>query len=147
MNDADYPEIVALNEMYIRHKVWIKTDRSQLLGGKDYYPLVHVELSGQQFDIFVDDEYDDLKYNYPILNLCLVLRELEGYAWAQEYETWCQERYFNPADAQVRHNHRHLSEVHATVKQILGEIDSKVSDFDFEMNAGAAWNLRKLDRK
>ena len=145
MNDADYPEIVALNEIYVRHKVWIKTDRSQLLGGNEDYPLVHVELSGQKFDVFVDDEYRDLKYNYPTLNLCLVLRELEGYHWAQEYEVWCQERYFDPSDEQVRHNHRHLAEVYDAVKQILGEVDSKVSDFDFEMNAGAAYRLRKLD--
>ena len=147
MNDADYPEIVALNEIYARHKVWTKTDRSRVLGGQAYYPLVHVELGGRKFDLFVDDEYDDLKYNYPTLNLCLVLRELEGYDLARDYEIWCQERSLDPADEQIRRNHRHLAEVYAAVKEILGEVDSKVSDFDFEMNARAALRLRKLDRE
>lgn len=139
----EYPEIEALNTIYVNHKVTTKTERGELLGGKDYYPLVHVQLGGFAFDLFVDDEYDDLRKNYPLLNLCLVLRELEGYALADDYLVWCQERFFDPGDERIRSNYTRLGEVYGTVESILGNIDSHVSDFDFEMNAGAAQRLRK----
>ncbi len=139
----DYPEIEALNQIYITHKVVTKTNRSQLLAGKAYYPLVHVTIAGQHFNVFVDDEYDDLRYNYPLLNLCLVLRELEGYALATEYEIWCQERLLDSANPQVKENHKHLATVYKAVTQLLGEVNSHVTDYDFELNAGAAQRLRR----
>ena len=142
--DFGYPEINRLNDIYVQHKVVTKTDRSQLLAGKEYYPLVRFELSGQKFELFVDDEYDDLRKNYPLLNLCLVLRELEGYDYARDYEIWCQERFLDPKNAQVKANYTHLAKVYASVKRILGKVDGQVSDYDFELNAGAAQKLRRV---
>ena len=139
----DYPEIEALNQLYVTHKVTTKTDRSQLLAGLEYYPLVNFEIGGKSFQIFVDDEYDDLRYNYPLLNLCLVLRELEGYVYANGYEIWCQERFLNKEDEQVTQSYKHIANTYQEVAQIIGEIKSYVTDFDFELNAGAAQRLRR----
>ncbi|MCT4623373.1 MAG: hypothetical protein N4A46_07090 [Schleiferiaceae bacterium] len=141
--DLKYPEIEKLNEVFIKHKAFTKIDRRFTLAGDEYYPKVHFELSGTHFEIYVDDEYDDLRKNYPLLNLCLVLRELEGFDYSRNYEVWCQERYKEIKNPQVKANFDHLEEVYNSVEKILGKIDSFVTDFDFEMNAGAAQALRR----
>ncbi len=141
--DFGYPEINALNTLWVKHKVITKTDRTKLLGGKTYYPKVDFTISGQSFWLFVDDEYEDLRYNYPLLNFCLILRELEGYAYAPEFEIWCQERFLSPDDKSIAAAFEHLKKTYAEVESILGKLESHVSDWDFEMNAGAAQKLRR----
>lgn len=143
--NTEYPEIKALNDIYVKHKVMIKITREQILDNDKDYPSVDFQLAGKTFKIFVDDEYQDLRYNYPLLNLCLVLRELESFDDSRDYEIWCQERYKDAQNEQVKANHQHLGEIYEEIKQILGNIDSQVSDFDFEMNARAAQRLRKSD--
>ena len=141
----DYPEIERLNQLYVTHKVETKTDRSRLLAGEEYYPMVVFKLAGKTFELYVDDEYDDLKNNYPLLNLCLVLRELEGYAWADDLLVWSMERGLDPGDPQVLNFYRELGRIYTDVAAILGKVESFVSDWDFEMNAGAAQALRRSD--
>ncbi len=139
----DYPEIDTLNELWTKHKVETKIDRSQLLEGRPYYPLVRFKIGGEDFELFVDDEYDDLKKNYPLLNFCLVLRELEGFQDTKDFEYWCQERSLDSTDPQVFYAFNHLEETYEKVVKIMGSIDSHVSDWDFEMNTGAAQELRR----
>ena len=140
-----YPEIDKLNQIYVDHQVVIIADHTRLLGGKKYYPMVEFQLAGKQFEIFIDDEFDDLRKNYPLLNLCLVLRELEGYAWADDLLIWCQERFLDPADPQVLDAYRELGKTYQAIESIIGTIDPFVTDWDFEMNAGAAQALRRSD--
>ena len=132
----DYPEIEQLNALWVRHKVMVKVDRSEQLNDKSYYPLVHFTISGEQFSLFVDDEFSDFKKNYHLL------RELDGYKFTSEYENWCQERFFEPDNEQVKSAFENLRSVTEKVESILGEIDPIISDWDFEMNAGAAQALR-----
>lgn len=141
----DYPEIEQLNHIFIKYRFLWKTDRSVLLGGKSYYPKVDFSFNGQKFHLCIDDEYDDLKKNYPLLVLCLVLRELEGFEFTSDYHVWCKERYLNPDDESIRENFKNLKLTYEKVSQILGKVESFVSDFDFEMNARAAQSLRKSE--
>lgn len=143
--DFGYPEINKLNDFYVKYKFTSKIDRSELLDGKEYYPKMNFSIAGEQFSLFVDDEYDDLRKNYPLLVLCIVLRELEGYEFTNEYEVWCNERYLDAKSSQVKDSFNHLKNVYARITQIVGKIESYVSDFDFEMNARAAQKLRRSD--
>lgn len=138
-----YPEIEKLNQIWVKFGVLVKIDRSDDLSGKGYYPLVYFNLGKEKFSLFVDDEYDDFRKNYPILNFCLVLRELEGYEFTSDYEVWCQERFFEKGSDKVKMAFENLKSVTKRAKEILGEIDSCISDWDFEMNTGAAQELRK----
>ncbi len=143
--ETKYPEIDALNEIYIKYKFEIKVNRNRLLGGNMDYPSATFTLSGKSFDIYLDDELEDLKFNYPLLNLCLVLRELEGYEDAEDYLIWCQDRYFKPENEEIRAYHMSLGETYREVEKIIGKVDSMISDWDFEMGSGASWVLRKKD--
>lgn len=143
LQQMNYPEIEKLNDLYLKHRFSSELNRSQILDNKSYYSLVRFELSGKNFELFVDDEYDDFRHNNPVLNLCLVLRELEGYECTSDFQTWCQERSIDSTDEEVKESFNHLVQVYREVEKILGTIDSQVSDFDFELNAGAAQSLRK----
>lgn len=141
----EYPEIEALNELWVKHQVMIKVDRSDDLGPRRDYPLVDVKMGDLGFSLFVDDEYEDFRLNYPLLNFCLVLRELEGYQDSPDFDVWCQERFFDSKDEKIKQAFEHLKDVVTKVEALLGTIDSQVSDWDFEMNAGAAQALRRSD--
>lgn len=138
----DYPEIESLNKIIARYKVVITTDWSQVIAAKEYYPKVVFKIRDKIFELYVDDEYEDLKENNPMLDLCLVLRELESYNLAEDYLIWCAVKILPPEDSRVLQLYRDLGTTYRDVSTIIGTIDSKVSDWDFEMNAGAAQSLR-----
>lgn len=140
---SEYPEIDALNNMYVKHNVEIRFSTTDFLVGSKEYRAVTFKLGGKVFNFYVEDELDDIRYNYPLLNLCLVLRELEGYAYAEDYLIWCQERYLDPKNEAVLANYRNLATVYRDVEEVMGEINSQVSDWDFEMGSGPSWKLRK----
>jgi len=123
----------------------IKITREDHLAGEKNFPMVDFQLAGKTYKLFIDDEYEDLRYNYPLLNFCLVLRELDGYDAARELEVWAQERYLDAKDSQVIKFHQYLAKIYPEIAQILGKIHPHISDWDFEMNAGAAQQLRKSD--
>ncbi|MFY0602780.1 MAG: hypothetical protein JXQ93_02440 [Flavobacteriaceae bacterium] len=140
---STFPEIEALNKIYIKHKVEIRFSATDFLLESKDYRAVTFTLGGTIFNFYVEDELDDIRYNYPLLNLCLVLRELEGYAFAPDYLVWCQERYLDPKEEAVLAHFRNLGTVYREVEKIMGAIHSQVSDWDFEMGSGASWELRK----
>lgn len=141
----DYPEIAALNKLYIAHQVKIQFSSTDFLAGNENYRAVTFKLSGKEFNCYVEDEKEDICYNYPLLNLCLVLRELEGYADATDYLEWAKDRYFDPKNEAVRVHFNNLGDIYREVEKIIGKIDSQISDWDFEMESGASWALRKKE--
>ncbi|MFY0630170.1 MAG: hypothetical protein JXR05_07290 [Flavobacteriaceae bacterium] len=142
---SSYPEIEALNKIYVEHKVEIRFSTTDFLVDSKEYRAVEFKIGGKVFHFYVEDEVDDIRYNYPTLNLCLVLRELEGYAYAPDYLVWCQERYLDPKDENILANFRNLATIYREVEEIMGEIKCPVSDWDFEMGSGPMYRLRKLD--
>jgi len=140
----EYPEIAALAEINHKFKVAIEVINEKYLAGKDYYPAIRITLQNKSFDLFVDDEYEDLEMGNHLLSLCLVLRELEAYQDADDFLIWCKQNAFPPSNIEVQNYHRSLGAIYREVEKIIGKVDSKVSDYDFELNAGAAQALRGM---
>ncbi len=140
-----YPEIDALNNIYIKHKVEISFSTTNFLAGNKDYCAVTFNLGGKKFDFFVEDEYDDIRYNYPLLNLCLVLRELEYYIETDDYLIWCMERSLDAENIDSQAHYKNLGSVYREIEKIIGKIDSQISNWDFEMGSGASWELRKKE--
>jgi len=138
-----YPEIEALNKIYINHQIEIRFSTTDFLADKNDYRAVEFKVGGKTFHFFVEDEYDDIRYNYPLLNLCLVLRELEYYTESDDYLLWCKEHYFDPNNANILAHFKNLGDVYKGVEKIIGKIGSQISDWDFEMGSGASYDLRK----
>lgn len=140
---SDNQEIKALQNIFTKHKVEINFSATNSLAQNKEYRSVEFKLEKHIFSFYVDDEYDDIKYNNSLLNFCLVLRELESYKDTKDYLSWCQERYFNPKNERVIINFRNLATIYRKVENIIGEINSQISNWDFEMNSGVASELRK----
>ena len=140
---SDYPEIKALQNIYINYNVEICFSSTDFLSENKDYRAVEFKLNSKTFNFYVEDELDDIKYNYPLLNLCLVLRELEGYVDAEDYLIWCRERYLDPKNEIILANYKDLATIYSEVEKIIGKISSFISNWDFEMGSGASWELRK----
>jgi len=144
MENNDRPEISALNNIYINYNVEIQVSRPKCLGDKKDYPSVSLKLGGRTFEMYADDEQDYFTYNYPLLNLCIVLRELEYYIETEDYLVWCTELKLDSTNEQVLAYFRGLATIYREVESIIGKIDSQISDWDFEMGSGAMYALRKI---
>lgn len=140
---SKYPEIRALNKIFITHNVEIRFSNTDILSENKDYRAATFKLDGTEFHCYVEDEQEDIRLNYPLLNLCLVLRELEAYADAEDYLTWCKEHYLDPKNETVLTHFKNLGVIYPEVEKIIGKIDSQISDWDFEMGSGASWELRK----
>ena len=138
-----FSEIHALEKIYHDHKVKIRVSEDDF----SFTALGHVwitfTLNNHTFVLLVDDEYKDFSIDNSLLHLCLVLRELETYYEEEDLLAWSKHKYVDPGNSKILDYYRSLSNIYTQVEQILGNIDSHVSYFDFEMNAGAAQFLRK----
>ena len=139
-----YPAITHLARLQHDHKPKIEAVKGKFLE-KEYYPLVRFRLRGKDHLIYVDDEYNDLEVGNPLLDLCLVLRALENYLDAEDYLVWCNQHGLDAANPDARAYHMGLDEVVKQISKWIDPIDSFVSDFDFELNAGAAQELRRTN--
>ncbi len=142
--DENFPEITELQVLVTTFQMSVKTITGEFLGEKEYFPKIRLTIKGRVFSFYADDEYNDLTIPNPALSVCVALRSLEDYKHAEDYLVWCTQHNFDTASTAVRNHFQHLGEVYSQVHKILGEVDSKISDYDFELNTGAAQQLRKI---
>ncbi len=142
-----HPEIQKLKELYQKHKIGISVSDKEFMGGKKDFPAVLFSLNDKTFPLFVDDEFEDFKLNNPLLNLCLVLRELEYYKDTYDYLLWCKELSQDASDIVVLNYYRSLASIYREVENILGEINCPITDYEFEFNTtgGPLQKLRETD--
>lgn len=135
-------EIIALQKLFKDYNIVITVLPDFFISNNTLHPAVQLSLNNQVFKFFIDDEYNDIQYNNKLLLLCLVLRELENYQNSDDYLTWCSERFLDSSITTVREYHMSLRTTYNTIQRIIGTIDSQISDYDFQLNAGAAQELR-----
>lgn len=140
---SNYIEIQALKKILEDFEIEIKVLGEDILFKALSHVWVEFTINKETFTLFVDDEYSDFKIDNPTLHLCLVLRELECYYEEEDILEWAQHKYLEAGDTKVLEYYKSLSDIYAKIKNILGKIDSHISYFDFEFNAGAAQKLRK----
>ena len=144
MENSTYSEIITLKELIEQHHIVIREVKGDFLGEVQHYPAVIITLRQKSFKIYIDNEYGDLQLQNPILSLYLVLRELEIYAEEKDFHAWCLSQSVNSKNVKIINYYTQLGGIYNEIKQILGTIDSQISNFDFELNAGAIQELRKL---
>ena len=142
-----YPEIQALQDVLNKHRIIIEPAQEHPNFTATGHQWVNFTLNGQQFVLLIDDEYSDLQYNHPTLNLCLVLRELENYIEEDDILTWTKVNGLDVSNNKVLEYYRSLSKIYAQIRSVLGSIDSHISTYDFTLNAGAAQELRRQAKK
>lgn len=139
----EYPEIHALEDMLKKHSFSIEFLEDDFLFCALCHKWVRFRLDGKVFVLMVDDEYKDFDLNRPAMNLCLFLRELEDYQEEEDILKWCNLKGLKVSDAGVLEYYKGLDAIYNEVKKILGTIDPQISNYDFELSAGAAQALRR----
>ena len=136
-----YPEIIKLYKLLDTFHI-----KFEILGNSisnnSTLKLLRIRLSGNHFEIYVDDEYNDLNENNPALCLCLVLLELEEYKDEDDFLTWCRSKGLDTSNEVLRTYYMELGVIYNAIESIIGPISCPISSFDFELNAGAAQALR-----
>ncbi len=138
----DYKELKQLSDFCLKYQASVVRLKDRFLAEDTSFPEIHFSILDKQFNLFVDDEFDDLKVNSNPLSVCIALRALESYDFAEDYLVWCTQHNFDAADMQVRDHFQNLGEIVAWFAKNQIQVDSFISDFDFELNAGVAQFLR-----
>jgi len=146
MIDSNGSGVARLKTMLERYGVEIVVSKSRFLAGNDDYPRVELQFAEKDFVLYVDDEYDDFKIGNPLLDLCLVLREIEYYNSTYDFSLWCKERQLDMANNEVLQYYRDLADINRELYKIIGEVDPFVTDYEFEFNCGAALELRDYSK-
>ena len=139
------PEIVALRVLSQRYRLLALPADRPPLGDDAAMPAVDLYFGKKRYELYVYDEYSDLSERNPLLNLCLVLMALEDYQEESDYLTWCRSYGLPPANETIRQWHMQLRSLYPELEQRLdNEVDPFISRFDWELNAGAAQELRRM---
>jgi hypothetical protein len=139
---SQYQEIVELKKILSGHKILIIDAQTHPNFSSTENIWLDITIDEYQCTLLVDDEFKDLKRKNPILDLCLVLRELETYQEEEDILAWAKFKGLSVTNNKVISYYKELDEHYKNIESILGKIDSQISDFDFEMNAGAIQQLR-----
>jgi len=143
MTPNQYPEIKVLEDFIKKYKVKIEVSQKKILGPRKDFPAVQLEILGQSFSLFAEDEYADFKLGDPRLSLCVVLRSLEDYEFADDYLVWCKQNGLSSLDEVIRSYYMDLGRIYPAIEKLVGKIESQISDHDFTLSAAAARELRK----
>lgn len=141
---AEYPEIKALQNIWDDNGIRIEISKDQILETPKDFRALEFYIKEEHFTIYADNEYGDIEVGNGLLNLCLVFRALEDYNETDDYLIWCRQLYLDASIPGLREYYMGLGKVYERIYSILGKIDSQVSNFDFELNAGAAQELRRM---
>ena len=136
----DYPEIAKLKEYFEDNAILI-----EVLGEADkhYTYWVGLTINKRSWKLYVDDEYNDLKAEKPVIALFLILSSLQEYQDSSDYLEWCKTSELEPSDSWLEY-YRSLDEIVKQIESEIGSIDPLISQFDYSLNTGVIKALRAL---
>ena len=136
-----YPEIIALQNFVDKCSII-----SKRLSNSIHVDLIPVsfQIADQSILIHIQDEYNDLDCKNPLLDIVLCLRELELISDSNNFENWCQQQGLK-GNKEVEDYFNHIVKKLPIVKDYFlnGTLNSFISDMDFQLNSGAAQELRR----
>ena len=137
---ADYPEIEKLKQYVKDNEILV-----EVLGEaeKHYTFWVELTINKRSWKLYVDDEYNDLNAEKPVIALFLILSSLQEYQDSSDYLDWCRISELEPSDSWLEY-YRSLDEIVKQIESEIGIIDPLISQFDYSLNTGVIKALRAL---
>lgn len=143
----NYPEIEALELMIAQHAMHFHQSSPLSSSLPRSFFMVAFRLAQSEYQLLIEDEYQDWDAQKPAMCLCLLLLSLEEYEETEDFLDWCKTLDLDASHPLLREYHMSLRTIVPEIRAILGGIDSPISHFDLEMNAGAAYWLRQRGEK
>ncbi len=100
-----------------------------------------ITIADLSFELLVDDEYEDLKIDNPLLHFYMMLRTLEIYKDSTDYLDWCKENNVD-LSRELRTYYWDLADILILIENKIGPIDSFISDLDYQLGSGDMAVLR-----
>ena len=144
---SDFPELQALQDFVVTNKVTVS-----LLNVTSIAPeLIPVTCSigNENMIMHLSDEYDDLHFKNPLLNVVLVLFELVIVEDSDDFLVWCNWQNLDPNNSALLSYYKSMCTNLEALKKYFPkkEITTFVSDLDFELNSGSMQLLRQLNKQ
>lgn len=103
-----------------------------------------INLNNSSFFIYIDDEYNDINEDNPLMCFFLILRELEIYKDSTDYLDWCKQLGVDANDEKLRQYYISLDSTYNKIEKILGKINSCINSMDYQLNNGVIQKLRNI---
>jgi hypothetical protein len=141
-----YPQIAALYSIIEDKK--IKMTALPTNPKMDSIYFREIEFSSQDFSVVIplDDEYEDVEKGNQALMLQLIIYAVEEYEDCEDFLVWSTAFGLNSNDPFILDMYRDLGKTIPKIRDIIGTEINDISDYDWELNAGAAQALRELDQ-
>ena len=139
--DSHYPEIDALKEFHSAQKISLSILPESPIEDTS---LFNITISNQSFQVIVQDEYGDLALPNTLLHLVLVLNELILINDSTDFLDWCNLQGFQANNTFLLSYYQDMVQLLSGLSKYFtnGKITAFISDWDFQLNAGAAQFLR-----
>ena len=136
-----YKELNYLSSYFNRAEISFKRYQSE-----DVQSLkaMDTNLNDSSFLIYIDDEYNDINEDNPLLCFFLILRELEVFKDSIDYLNWCKQLGVDASDEILRQYYISLDSTYNKIEKILGKIDSCINSMDYQLNTGVIQKLRNI---
>ena len=107
--------------------------------------LYNLTINNKSLEVYITDEFDDLKIGKKTLNVFLILRELAIIDDSEDFLQWCRWNDLNANNTELLAYYKDISKELPTLKSYFdnNEIDYFISDLDFQLNSGAMQFLRR----
>lgn len=104
---------------------------------------IHVRTPTREFQFVVEDEFEDAHPDNPLILLQLVLQCCDDYTDAEDFLKWAKMNSLDSSDPHVLSLFRETANNVPAFLALVGKV-VRISDWDMQMNAGAALELRSL---
>lgn len=141
-----YPQIAALYSIIEDKKIKMTALPTNPKMGSIYFR--EIEFISQDFSVVIplDDEYEDVEKGNQALLLQLIIYAVEEYEDCEDFLVWSTAFGLNSNDPFILDMYRDLGKTIPKIRDIIGTDINDISDYDWELNAGAAQALRELDQ-
>ncbi len=142
---AKYPEIVELYSLIDARNLILRALPLSKQFEEVSFREVTLKFNAQTFTIPVDDEFKDADSGNQALLLQLIIYAVEEYEDCEDFLVWSTAYGLNASNPIHLDWYRQLGDVVPKIREIIGKKISGISDFDWQLNAGAAQALRELN--
>ena len=140
-----YPKIAKIKNFIQQGEISIYQKESDDNNNYGHLVAMTLVIKNENYIVFVDDEYEDLKKKNLLLNFVLVFRALALIADSSDYLEWCSQQNVNPNLSELLAYYKNTSSRIEKIKLLFenNTISYFISDLDFQLNSGAMQILRK----
>ena len=139
----NHPPIETLKACLTKHQFTFEVIRPIRINQDGLYDEeVKMVYKDQEFIIPVDNEYEDVELNNPVVFLDMILREIECFEEHKSISEWAFINAVKPKSREAVQFYKTLKEAAPAIRSIVGQNVKSIPYFEIELNTGLAKALR-----